>query len=256
MKKNILLLLISFILAETSFGSCPEPPNNFFDPTIAPFRLLIVREIPTVVAPWQALATKGRIYFTLNFNDVDGIGLDSSSESFICDSLELPYNFGAKDYSSIPEGTYKAWVRSDGGRKRIQLINVPNRSCIQIHSGNSTNEIKGCILLGDKGFLLGEQSLIQDKSGNWFKAVPVQMQDGSWVRKQGEEVNPDDYIGVINGVPMVWNSKHSFRKIWRLYGTYTSRIIEIKIVNRYPADSMSEITDDIMPPMNLRLLNQ
>jgi hypothetical protein len=64
-------------------------------------------------------------------------------------SLEL-IDFNNQNYiSSIPKGTYDAKIRTDGNKGwRIELIGVPRRDNVQIHVGNYTGEIEGCILIG------------------------------------------------------------------------------------------------------------
>lgn len=66
-------------------------------------------------------------------------------------SLELP-DVNNQDYiSSIPKGTYDAKIRTDGAKGwRIELQDVPSRENVQIHVGNFTSEIEGCILIGTK----------------------------------------------------------------------------------------------------------
>jgi hypothetical protein len=64
-------------------------------------------------------------------------------------TLELPYADNLNDLSSIPPGNYPAFIRTDGHRGwRLELRNVPHRRHIQIHKGNTTNDILGCILVG------------------------------------------------------------------------------------------------------------
>lgn len=64
-------------------------------------------------------------------------------------SLELPDINNANYISSIPKGTYNAKIRADGTKGwRIELIGVPFRDNIQIHVGNYTSQIEGCILIG------------------------------------------------------------------------------------------------------------
>ena len=67
----------------------------------------------------------------------------------ICYTLELPWKDNSNDVSCIPLGTYDGILRydkTDGWR--IQLENVPNRTGVQIHMGNYTTQIEGCILVG------------------------------------------------------------------------------------------------------------
>lgn len=65
-------------------------------------------------------------------------------------TLELPYVSNEKNISCIPAGYYIAQYRkSPSNGDVIELKNVPNRSYIQIHAGNYTSQIEGCILVGD-----------------------------------------------------------------------------------------------------------
>jgi hypothetical protein len=69
--------------------------------------------------------------------------------NLICYTLELPWRDNIGYISSIPKGTYKATIRYDKKDQwRIQLLGVPNRNGIQIHIGNYTSEIQGCVLVG------------------------------------------------------------------------------------------------------------
>jgi hypothetical protein len=68
-----------------------------------------------------------------------------------CKTLELPFKQNQKDISAIPKGVYKCkYTFSPRFLKyTYEVLNVPNRSGIRIHSGNySTRDIQGCILLG------------------------------------------------------------------------------------------------------------
>lgn len=70
---------------------------------------------------------------------------------FACHSLELPWKNNASYISSIPSGTYDAILRYDKADKwRLQLLNVPGRSGIQLHVGNWPTQIEGCVLVGDQ----------------------------------------------------------------------------------------------------------
>ncbi len=66
-------------------------------------------------------------------------------------TLELPDKNNANYVSSIPKNTYSAKIRTDGDLGwRVELLDVPNRENIQLHIGNYTRQIKGCILIGTK----------------------------------------------------------------------------------------------------------
>jgi hypothetical protein len=67
-------------------------------------------------------------------------------------TLELPWQGNAPLISAIPDGTYPGFLRYDHADKwRIELNNVPGpRTHIQIHTGNTTDDSEGCILVGTK----------------------------------------------------------------------------------------------------------
>lgn len=72
-----------------------------------------------------------------------------------CVTLELPWVNNERNVSCIPEGTYPLFKRRDavthvGQKEKItyELLNVPGRSGILFHAGNSVKDTQGCILLG------------------------------------------------------------------------------------------------------------
>lgn len=71
-------------------------------------------------------------------------------KDFRCLTLELPWEDNIQNISCIPDGRYEAiqYVSPKHGSV-ILLQDVPQRSMIEIHSGNYTHQIKGCILVGD-----------------------------------------------------------------------------------------------------------
>lgn len=71
------------------------------------------------------------------------------SGGFRCFTLELPDRCNLPDISCVPPGKYKAFKReSPANGACIELEDVPARSHIQIHVGNFTRDIRGCILVG------------------------------------------------------------------------------------------------------------
>ncbi len=67
----------------------------------------------------------------------------------ICVTLELPWKDNNTDASCVPYGTYYGNFRYDKSDKwRIELLDVPKRSSVQIHIGNYPWETTGCILVG------------------------------------------------------------------------------------------------------------
>ncbi len=74
------------------------------------------------------------------------------SGEVVCYTLELPWKDNRNNISCIPVGTYNGILRYDKKDGwRVQLENVPGRTGVQIHMGNYTREIAGCILIGTDG---------------------------------------------------------------------------------------------------------
>lgn len=78
------------------------------------------------------------------------VGVLIHSSGFRCYTLELPNKDNASNISCIPKGSYRAFKRvSAKNGNVIELEAVPKRSNIQIHAGNYTRNVQGCILVGD-----------------------------------------------------------------------------------------------------------
>jgi hypothetical protein len=65
-------------------------------------------------------------------------------------TLEDPWLNNAPNVSCIPTGTYRCIFSMSARWKKLmpELLNVPGRSSIRIHGGNTTQDTEGCILLG------------------------------------------------------------------------------------------------------------
>lgn len=64
-------------------------------------------------------------------------------------TLELPWRDNHAEESCIPAGKYTcALINSPKFEQAWEVVNVPGRSEILFHVGNSTADTKGCILLG------------------------------------------------------------------------------------------------------------
>lgn len=83
-----------------------------------------------------------------------------------CLTLEEAWRENARQISCIPPGVYDLkFVDSPRFGEAIELLKVPNRSNILIHSGNTTDDTEGCILLGTTyGELNGLPAVLQSKS--------------------------------------------------------------------------------------------
>jgi hypothetical protein len=73
------------------------------------------------------------------------------NSKFYCPTLELPWLGNEPNISCIDEGDYTYRIAPSPARNRdvIWIDKVQGRSAIQIHEGNYTSQIRGCILVGD-----------------------------------------------------------------------------------------------------------
>lgn len=70
---------------------------------------------------------------------------------FSCHTLELPWLGNQPEKSCIPEGVYDYRVSYSParGKEVVWIDGVPERTAIQVHSGNYTSQVLGCCLVGD-----------------------------------------------------------------------------------------------------------
>ena len=93
---------------------------------------------------------------------------------FQCFTLELPSLNNATDISCIyPAGGYRGKKHiSPNSGDCIAINNVMGRTNIQIHAGNYTSQIRGCILVGDSiKFLNGDSIPDVTNSKNTLKRL-------------------------------------------------------------------------------------
>ena len=80
----------------------------------------------------------------------DGVfGAMIEDDHVIVSTLERPNIYNIKDYSCIPEGSYICKrIDSPSHGNTFEVIDVPGRTDIQFHIGNTINDTKGCMLVG------------------------------------------------------------------------------------------------------------
>lgn len=67
-----------------------------------------------------------------------------------CFTLELPWRDNRANVSCIPAGAYKARKYHSPRHGNVLLFEgVPGRTWIEIHAGNYTRQVRGCILVGE-----------------------------------------------------------------------------------------------------------
>lgn len=88
-------------------------------------------------------------------------GVMTFRERPICVTCENPWFNNQKSVSCIPNGTYSCIPFSGKKYKNVwELEDVPGRSAILIHQGNTHKDTYGCILVGNSfGTLYGVPSI-------------------------------------------------------------------------------------------------
>jgi len=98
-----------------------------------------------------------------------------TNNSFVSDFLENRH----PPNPNLPtqEGTYKAFVdRREGRKDRIELINVPGASDIQIHLANQPSELEGCFAPGSS---TGQLDWISNSGNAMDEILGIIRQDGT-----------------------------------------------------------------------------
>lgn len=91
-----------------------------------------------------------------------GVLLDPDG-SPICVTLEDPWKNNEVGRSCIPEGTYECAPHTGTKYKDVWLVkDVPGRSAILIHQGNTQEDTRGCILVGRRFGRLGRKMAVLD----------------------------------------------------------------------------------------------
>lgn len=83
-------------------------------------------------------------------------------------TLELPYRDNEPQISCIPDGRYKASLQFSQRFQRplFRVLNVPGRTGILFHAGNTVDDIEGCILVGVRyGHLNGKPAVLNSQKG-------------------------------------------------------------------------------------------
>lgn len=93
------------------------------------------------------------------------LGVLELDDKEVCKTLELPWRDNQKGISCIPTGEYKLSPYPSSRFGEVYIVNdVPNRTGILIHTGNTADDIEGCILVGDSyGKLNGKKAVLNSR---------------------------------------------------------------------------------------------
>jgi hypothetical protein len=97
----------------------------------------------------------------------DGVQGVMIIDDHVCFStLEPEWKNNAANISCIPEGQYLCKrIDSPKHGDTFQVMNVPERNYIEIHSGNTEVDTEGCILLGmEPGEVDGKRAILSSKA--------------------------------------------------------------------------------------------
>ena len=123
-----------------------------FKALLQKFGLMICNQDKKVMK--ERKQTKGNLLIIRDtFTNDSIIGKLYLNSEFISHTLELPWKDNARSVSCIPKGVYDCRTRTakeSGSRDYLHLLvkDVPNRTYILFHYGNSPSDSRGCILTG------------------------------------------------------------------------------------------------------------
>lgn len=84
-------------------------------------------------------------------NVTQGVLVDNDTGYGLGVTLELPWTFNLENISCIPEGSYHCLpTKNSKGNFVFRLQDVLNRTCIDMHIGNTVLKTLGCILVGQR----------------------------------------------------------------------------------------------------------
>ena len=100
------------------------------------------------------------------------LGTLFDGDKIIARSLENPHRNSIKD-SAIPTGIYRCTKDDIGIFRYWKLINVVNRSNIEIHNGNFEADTEGCILFGKSWAIMKDQLSVTDSKATMSRLKKI-----------------------------------------------------------------------------------
>lgn len=88
-----------------------------------------------------------RLHKTQN-STIGELYIDGKFECYTIEDVEREVKI--KGITAIPKGTYEVIINMSNRFKKLMplLLNVPNFEGVRIHSGNTSADTEGCIILG------------------------------------------------------------------------------------------------------------
>jgi RHS repeat-associated protein len=110
-------------------------PVSHIDPTGLDVSILIKRDAYTSESVVGTISVTSTVAGAGSFN---GFTLETASAGPNGDKLP------------IPPGNYEAFIRTDHSPNRVELQDVPGFRNVQIHNGNTADDVEGCFAVGTK----------------------------------------------------------------------------------------------------------
>jgi RHS repeat-associated protein len=110
-------------------------PVSHIDPTGLDVSILIKRDAYTSESVVGTISVTSTVAGAGSFN---GFTLETASAGPKGDKLP------------IPPGSYDAFIRADHSPNRVELQDVPGFRNVQIHNGNTADDVEGCFAVGTK----------------------------------------------------------------------------------------------------------
>ncbi len=130
--KRLFVLMLTYVVCASTIISCAAPAESVTPTTPQVLHIEISRDIESNKSTLGKLVIGDQILYTLELPDRN----NASTGNYLT-------------AGRILAGTYQAHIRTDGDLGwRLELENVPYRTNIQIHVGNSATDTTGCILVG------------------------------------------------------------------------------------------------------------
>jgi len=108
-----------------------------------------------------------------------------------CVTLENPWLGNKSNVSCIPAGNYfcKRFLSPARGYEVYQLQDVPGRSSIQVHKGNTAEDTSGCILVGERFEPLDKRQAVIYSQAAWDELNRIIAgDDGFWLHVKGVQL--------------------------------------------------------------------
>lgn len=130
---------------QSFFQEIKEWIISLFTPVVIEQPIIITHPIKPMNTSLTAIITRISDNGTETLGELNAI---NGTDTFKCETLELPWKDNQSNISCIPKGTYPCTLQPFHAEERYELSGTGKRFAIFIHEGNEYTDVLGCILLG------------------------------------------------------------------------------------------------------------